>query len=258
MISVVELFSLKGNTAIVTGGTSGIGRCVANYLASAGAYVAIVATHGDVARKVASEIAAEYGVKTVGVGCDVTDESAVDQMIETVSSTIGTADVLLNNAGINIPKSALEVDYADWKRILDVNLNGAFLVARTFAKKLISEKKPGTIINVASISASIIVQPQSQAAYNASKAALVHLTKSLAIEWVNHGIRVNVVSPGYVWTEMNQIVDKNITDVWMKATPIARFATPDEMAGGVLYFASKASSYATGSELIIDGGITCL
>lgn len=258
MISIADLFSLNGNTAIVTGGTSGIGRCVANYLASAGASVAIVATHGDVARKVASEIAAEYGVKTVGVGCDVTDESAVNQMIETVSSTIGTADVLLNNAGINIPKPALEVDYADWKRILDVNLNGAFLVARTFAKKLISEKKPGTIINIASISASIIVQPQSQAAYNASKAALVHLTKSLAIEWVKYGIRVNVVSPGYVWTEMNQIVDKNITDVWMKATPIARFATPDEMAGGVLYFASKASSYATGSELIIDGGITCL
>ncbi|MBA3074607.1 MAG: SDR family oxidoreductase [Anaerolineae bacterium] len=258
MISLAELFSLNGNTAIVTGGTSGIGRCVANYLASAGASVAIVATHDDVARKVASEIAAEYGVKTVGVGCDVTDESAVNQMIETVSSTIGTADVLLNNAGINIPKSALEVDYADWKRILDVNLNGAFLVARTFAKKLISEKKPGTIINVASISASIIVQPQSQAAYNASKAALVHLTKSLAIEWVKYGIRVNVVSPGYVWTEMNQIVEKNITDVWMKATPFARFATTDEMAGGVLYFASKASSYATGSELIIDGGITCL
>ncbi|MDP3449166.1 MAG: SDR family NAD(P)-dependent oxidoreductase, partial [Anaerolineaceae bacterium] len=211
MITIADLFSLKGNTAIVTGGTSGIGRCVANYLASAGASVAIVATHGDVALKVASEIAAEYGVKTVGVGCDVTNESAVDQMIETVSNTIGTADVLLNNAGINIPKSALEVDYADWKRILDVNLNGAFLVARTFAKKLISEKKPGSIINVASISASIIVQPQSQAAYNASKAALVHLTKSLAIEWVKYGIRVNVVSPGYVWTEMNQIVDKNIT-----------------------------------------------
>jgi NAD(P)-dependent dehydrogenase (short-subunit alcohol dehydrogenase family) len=258
MIKIADLFSLKGNTAIVTGGTSGIGRCVANYLASAGASVAIVATHGDVAQKVASEIAAEYGVKTVGVGCDVTDESAADQMIETVSKTIGTADVLLNNAGINIPKSALEVDFADWKRILDVNLNGAFLVARTFAKKLISEKKPGSIINVASISASIIVQPQSQAAYNASKAALVHLTKSLAIEWVKYGIRVNVVSPGYVWTEMNQIVDKNITDVWMKATPFARFATPDEMAGGVLYFASKASSYATGSELLIDGGITCL
>jgi sorbose reductase len=258
MVSASDLFSLKDNTAIVTGGTSGIGRCVANYLASAGAAVAIVASHGDVAQKVALEIAAEYGVKTVGVGCDVTDETAVDQMIETVSSTIGSADVLLNNAGINIPKSALEVSYSDWKRILDVNLNGAFLVARSFAKKLISEKKPGSIINVASISASIIVQPQGQAAYNASKAAVVHLTKSLAIEWVKYGIRVNVVSPGYVWTEMNQIVDKNITAVWMKSTPLARFATPDEMAGGVLYFASKASSYATGSELLIDGGITCL
>lgn len=258
MASAADLFSLKGNTAIVTGGTRGIGRCVANYLASAGAAVAIVASHGDIAKKVAQEIAAVYSVKTVGIGCDVTDDAAVDNMIETVSITIGTADVLINNAGINNPKNALEVSYDDWKRILDVNLNGAFLVARTFAKKLISEKKPGSIINVASISASIIVQPQSQAAYNSSKAALVHLTKSLAIEWVKYGIRVNVVSPGYVWTEMIQNVDKNITDVWMKAIPFTRFATPDEIAGGVLFFASKASSYATGSELLIDGGITCL
>jgi NAD(P)-dependent dehydrogenase (short-subunit alcohol dehydrogenase family) len=258
MVSAADLFSLKGNTAIVTGGTSGIGRCVANYLASAGAGVAIVARHGDAARQAAEEVAAEYGVKTVGIGCDVTDEASVTAMVDTVSGAIGIADVLFNNAGINIPETAVDVSYADWKRILDVNLNGAFLTARTFARKLISEKKPGSVINVASISASIIVQPQSQAAYNASKAAVVHLTKSLAIEWVKYGIRVNVVSPGYVWTEMNQIVDKKITEVWMRSTPFGRFATPDEMAGGVLYFASKASSYATGSELLIDGGITCL
>ncbi len=258
MVSTKDLFSLKGNTAIVTGGTSGIGRCVADYLASAGANVAIISRHTDAAEEVAKAIAEAYQVATIGVACDVSDPIAIDQMIDTVSKAIGTADILLNNAGINVNGSALDLNYEDWQRILDVNVNGVFLTARAFAKKLISENKQGSVINMASISASIVNLPQSQTAYNTSKAAVVHMTKTLAIEWVKYGIRVNAVSPGYVWTEMNQIVPKEIRDVWIEATPLKRFAKPDEIAGAVIYFASHASSYTTGSELLVDGGFTCL
>lgn len=258
MVSTTELFSLKGNTAIITGGTSGIGRCVADYLASAGANVAIISRHADAAEEVAMTIAKEYHVATVGIDCDVSDPTSVDQMVDQVSRDIGTADILVNNAGININGDALELNYEDWQHIFDVNVNGVFLTARAFAKKLIAEDKHGSVINMASISASIVNLPQSQTAYNTSKAAVVHMTKTLAIEWVKYGIRVNAVSPGYVWTEMNQIVPKDISDVWMEATPLKRFAKPDEIVGAVIYFASKASSYTTGSELLVDGGFTCL
>lgn len=258
MVSAKNLFSLEGHTAIVTGGTSGIGRCVADYLASAGANVAIISRHGDAAEATAKTIAETYGVATVGLECDVTDEKAVEKMVAHVSDSMGTADVLMNNAGININGGALDLNYEDWQKVLDVNVNGVFLTARAFAKKLIAEGKKGSVINVASISASIVNLPQSQTAYNTSKAAVVHMTKTLAIEWMKYGIRVNAVSPGYVWTEMNQIVPEEITDVWMAATPMKRFARPDEIAGAVIYFASDASSYTTGSELLVDGGFTCL
>lgn len=258
MVSASKLFSLTGRTAIVTGGTSGIGRCVANYLASAGANIAIVNSKLETGYIVADEIAAEYGVKTVGICCDVTDEPAVERMIEMVSATIGTADILFNNAGININGSALDLEYEDWKRVIDVNLNGVFLVARAFARKLIAEKMPGSIINMASISASIVNLPQSQTAYNTSKAAVVHLTRTLAVEWVKYGIRVNAVSPGYVWTEMNQIVPEDIRKFWVDATPFGRFALPDEIAGAVIYFAGDASTFTSGSELRIDGCFTCI
>jgi sorbose reductase len=258
MISAAKLFSLEGKNAIVTGATSGIGRTVANYLASAGANIAVVSVDTSLPTKVAEEISKEYSVKTVGIECNVTDEVAVEKMVESVSNAIGTADVLFNNAGININGSALELNYSDWKKVLDVNVNGVFLTARAFAKKLVAEKKPGSVINTASISASIVNLPQSQTAYNTSKAAVKHLTKTLAIEWVKYGIRVNAVSPGYVWTEMNKVVPEDIRNFWMNATPFGRFAMPDEIAGAVIYFASDASSYTSGSELIIDGCFTCL
>jgi NAD(P)-dependent dehydrogenase (short-subunit alcohol dehydrogenase family) len=258
MVSAQELFSLEGKTAIVTGGTSGIGRTVADYLASAGANIAIISRTAADTKRVAGEIFKDYGVKTLGVGCDVTDADGVEAMVNTVADHLGTADVLFNNAGINVWGGALELKYEDWKHIFDVNVNGVFLTARAFAQRLIKDKKQGSVINNASMSGSIINLPQFQTAYNTSKAAVIHLTKALAIEWIEHDIRVNAISPGYVWTEMNQEIPKDIRDVWMAATPTHRFAKPDEMAGAVIYLASKASSFTTGAEIIIDGGFTCL
>lgn len=258
MVNALELFSLKNRTAIVTGGTSGIGRTVADYLASAGANIVIVSQHIDKSVSVAEKIASEYGVKTLGLAFDVTDENAVIEAYKTIKEKIGLADILFNNAGININGAAIELNYSDWKRILDVNINGVFLMAREFAKHLIAEGKKGSVVNTASISASIVNLPQSQTAYNTSKAAVLHMTKTLAIEWVKYGIRVNAVSPGYVWTEMNKVVPKDIRDFWMNATPFGRFAEPDEIAGAVIYFASNASTYTSGSELLVDGCFTCL
>ena len=258
MVNALKLFSLEGKTAVVTGGTSCIGRCVADYLASAGANIVIISQHLDASEKVAAQIAKEYGKKTLGLAFDVTDEEAVAAAFVTITEKFGAAEILFNNAGININGGALDLNYADWKRILDVNINGVFLMARAFAKELIAANKKGSVINTASISASIVNLPQQQTAYNTSKAAVVHMTKTLAIEWVKYGIRVNAVSPGYVWTEMNQVVPKDIRDFWMNATPFGRFAEPDEIAGAVIYFASDASTYTSGSELLVDGCFTCL
>lgn len=258
MVNAAKMFSLIGKTAIVTGGTSGIGRVVAEYLASAGANVAIISRNQDACDGVAAELGHIYNIQAAGFACDVTDESGVDLAVKDISARLGTPDVLFNNAGININGGALDLNYSEWKRVLDVNVNGVFLMARAFAKHCIAAGKAGSVINMASISASIINLPQWQTAYNTSKAAVLHMTKSLAVEWVDYKIRVNAVSPGYVWTEMNQVVPEKITSVWMAATPFHRFATADEIAGAVIYFASDASTYTSGSELIVDGCFTCL
>lgn len=258
MVDALSRFSLSGKTAIVTGGTSGIGRTVADHLASAGANVWVISRHQDACDRVAAQIAADYGVKAAGKACDVTDAQAVEAAVDAACEALGLPDILFNNAGININGGALDLNYADWQRVLDVNINGVFLMARALARKLVDAQRPGSIINTASISASIVNLPQQQTAYNTSKAAVLHMTKTLAIEWAQYGIRVNAVSPGYVWTEMNQVIPKETTQFWMHATPFHRFATTDEIASAVLYFASDASSYTSGSELIVDGCFTCL
>lgn len=258
MVNALNRFSLQGKTAIVTGGTSGIGKTTAEHLASDGANVAIISRHLEQSRQVAAYLSDTYGVKSIGYACDVASETAVEETVQAISEELGVADILFNNAGFNINGSALDLRFTDWQRTMDVNVGGIFLMARAFGKKLIAAKKAGSIINTASISASIVNLPQWQTAYNTSKAAVLHLTKTLAVEWAQYNIRVNAVSPGYVWTEMNQKVSKEITDVWMEATPFHRFATTDEIASAVIYFASDASSYTSGSELIVDGAFTCL
>ena len=258
MIDALARFSLKGSIAVVTGGTSGIGRTTAEHMASAGADIAIISRHANRSREIAVGIARDYGVRACGYGCDVAHEDEVEAALDAIAGELGTPDVLFNNAGINVNGGALDLNYADWLRMMDVNVNGIFLMARGVARRLVAEKRAGSIVNTASISASIVNLPQWQTAYNTSKAAVLHMTKDLAVEWASHGIRVNAVSPGYVWTEMNQVVPDDITKVWMAATPFQRFATTDEIASAVIYFASPASSYTTGSELIVDGGFTCL
>jgi len=249
-----DLFTLKNKVAIVTGGNQGIGKVVAGYLADAGADIVIWDLNDAAA--VANEIAAEYGVRTGAIQVDVTDPEAVAAAIAKSAEMMGTLDLLFNNAGICLHKNALDVAPSEWLKIIDVNLNGVFFVAQAFGKYLVANGKTGNIVNTASMSGTIVNIPQGQASYNSSKAAVAHLTKSLAVEWAPHGIRVNSISPGYIRTEMTGNVRQDWQDIWVSSIPFKRMGTPEELAGAVIYLLSDASTYTSGCDMIIDGCFT--
>lgn len=249
-----DIFSLKGKVAIVTGGHQGIGKVVAGYIADAGADVVIFDMKD--AASVAEEIGKEYGVRTAAIICDVTKPEEVEKAIYEAAEKMGTLDLLFNNAGICLHKDALDCTPQDWLKIIDVNLNGIFFVAQAFAKYLVGNGKKGNIVNTASMSGTIVNIPQGQASYNASKAGVAHLTKSLAVEWVEKGIRVNSISPGYIKTELIGSVRQDWKDSWIKSIPFKRMGTPEELAGAVIYLLSDASTYTSGCDMIIDGCFT--
>ena len=249
-----QMFSLDGKTAVVTGGARGIGKVVASHLSMMGADIALV----DIldATETAKSIKNEHGKNVRSYVCDVTDYSQVNDVIERIAADFGKLDILFNNAGIVLHKAALEVTESEWKQVLDVNLNGVFYMAQAFAKKLIGQKTGGSIINTASMSAGIVNIPQQQASYNASKAAVVHLTKSLAVEWAELGIRVNSISPGYTATELIGSVSKDWIDEWVAGTPFKRMGKPEELSGAVIYLASDSASFTSGCDIVIDGCFT--
>jgi len=252
------MFSLKGKTIIVTGGARGIGKVVAGDLAKMGANIAIVDMLVDEAKETAQLIANAHGVKTNSYVCDVTSPQQAGDTIGKIADDFGGLDVLFNNAGIVLHKSALEVTPEEWLKVNDVNYNGVFYMAQAFAKKLVALGRPGSIINNASMSGTIVNVPQEQASYNASKAAVIHLTKSLAVEWAKHNIRVNSISPGYTRTDLIGGVNPDWVATWEKASPFGRLATPEELSGAVIYLASDCSSYTSGLDMILDGAFTCV
>lgn len=249
-----DIFSLKNKVAVVTGGNQGIGKTVAAYLADAGADIVILDLND--ASTVAAEISSEYGVRTAALVCDVTDPHQVERAIQDAAEKMGTLDLLFNNAGICLHKDALDCTPEDWLKVINVNLNGIFFVAQTFGKYLVAHNKKGNIVNTASMSATIVNIPQGQASYNASKAGVAHLTKSLAVEWAGKGIRVNSISPGYIRTEMTGLSRKDWQEIWINMIPYKRMGTPEELAGAVIYLLSDASTYTSGCDLIIDGCFT--
>ena len=249
-------FCLEGKTAVVTGGSQGIGKIVAGYLAHQGADIVIVDIQDAI--QVARKIASEYPVKAIALKCDVSDSKQVKEVMNEAAKEMGSLDILFNNAGICLHKSALEVTPAEWEKVINVNLNGIFYMAREFAKQLILKGKKGSIINTASMSGVIVNVPQLQSSYNASKAAVMHLTKSLAVEWADKGIRVNAISPGYIRTEMTESVREDWKKLWEGMIPFGRMGTPEELAGAVIYLASDMSSYTSGLNMVIDGAFTCI
>jgi len=251
-----RLFGLKGKTAFVTGGAQGIGKVVALGMANCGMDVAIIDVNKEKAEEVADQIA-KLGVKSLALAIDVTSVQEVDKMMAVIVAKFGKLDVAFNNAGIvnNIPSES--IDYADWKKVIDVNLSGVFLTAQAAGRQMIIQGG-GSIINTASMSGHIVNRPQTQSAYNASKAGVIQLTKSLAVEWAPYKIRVNCISPGYIRTEMTLQVRQDLQDSWMQQSVTPAMGTPEDLVGGVLYLASNAAAFTTGEDLVMDGAFTAV
>ena len=257
-MGIIEKMRLDGKGIFVTGGARGIGKSVATAFAEAGANVAIVDIDIDEANKTAAEIAEKSAVKVIAIQTDVTDPVGVDNMVAEVVSRFGKLDVAFCNAGICINKSALEMTYEEWKSVIDINLTGIFLTARASGKAMI-KSGGGSIINTASMSAHIVNVPQPQCAYNASKAGVIQLTKSLAIEWADKNVRVNSLSPGYIGTELVTSSETlaPLIKQWNAMAPMGRLGKPEELQSICVYLAGDTSSFTTGADFIIDGAFTC-
>lgn len=249
---VLDRFDLTGRTAVVTGSTRGLGRAFAHALAEAGANIVIVGRDAAAAAAVEEELT-ETKASTLVVLADVTQRTEIERLLAESTDRFGRVDVLVNNAGACIHKPALEVTDEEWRDVMGVNLDGLWIASQVFGRHMI-EAGGGTMINIGSMSASIVNRPQWQPAYNASKAAVHHLTRSLAAEWAPHGVRVNALAPGYMHTEMTPLHEPQFQRYWIEDTPQQRAGEPDELGPAIVFLASDASSFMTGSVLIIDGG----
>ncbi|OBK22315.1 SDR family oxidoreductase [Mycobacterium asiaticum] len=254
-MSVLDLFDLRGKKALVTGASSGIGKKVALAYVEAGAEVAVAARHLDALEQLADEIAAAGG-RAVPIACDVTREEQVSAMVDTVVAELGGIDIAVCNAGIVSVTPMLDMSLEEFERIQSTNVTGVFLTARAAAQAMISQGRGGSIITTASMSGHIINVPQQVGHYCASKAAVIHLTKAMAVEFAPYDIRVNAVSPGYILTELVEPLAEYHRQ-WEPKIPMGRIGRPEELTGLYLYLASAASSYMTGSDVVIDGGYTC-
>jgi NAD(P)-dependent dehydrogenase (short-subunit alcohol dehydrogenase family) len=248
-------FDLDGRTALVTGANRGLGRAFAQALAEAGADVVVVGRHQDRNEQAAQEIADSTGRRTTVATGDVSDAGDVTRIVAEAMKAHGRIDVLVNNAGICYHRPTLEVPDEEFDDVFDVNVAGVWKMCKAVAPHMI-DAGSGSIVNVGSISAIIVNRPQWQASYNASKAAVHQLSKSLAAEWAPYGVRVNAIAPGYVKTEMAPVDEPRFRRQWIEDAPMQRYATPEEIAPSVVYLASDASSFTTGSVLVTDGGYT--
>jgi NAD(P)-dependent dehydrogenase (short-subunit alcohol dehydrogenase family) len=253
-MSALDSFRLTDRVAVVTGGNRGLGRAYARALGQAGARVAILARETAKTAEAVEELVGQ-GIDARGFRADVARRPDVDRVVAEVVAAMGRVDILVNNAGTCIHKPALDLTDAEWREVLDVNVTGVWNCCQAFGRQM-ADQGGGTIVNVGSISGQIVNRPQWQPGYNASKAAVHQLTKSLAAEWAPLGIRVNAIAPGYVKTEMAPVDRPEFRRHWIEDAPMQRYATPEEIAPSVVYLASDASAFMTGAVLVIDGGYT--
>lgn len=255
---VLSKFRLDGKVALVTGAGQGIGQALAHGLGEAGCKVAVIDLELSRAETVAAELEAK-GIPSIALKVDVANKEQVEGMVQTILDKWGDLDIAVNNAGIvysTLENRSEDIPQSQWERTMAVNLNGVFYCCQAEGKVML-KKGYGKIINTASMSGSIVNHPQIQSAYNASKAGCVHMTKSLAAEWADRGVRVNSLSPGYVDTALNRTEALTpIREVWLRDTPMKRLADVQDLVGAVIYMASPLSDFATGLDMIVDGGFT--
>ena len=250
----IEAFSLDGKRAVVTGGNRGLGLAFVQALAECGASVALLArdkARNDSAR---AQLAAS-GSDVHAVSADLLVDAELEEGMAEAVAALGGIDILINNAGTAIHREAWDVTDEEWAHVFDLNVRALWKCSLAAGRRM-RDAGGGSIVNIGSISAMIVNRPQCQAAYNASKAAVHQLTKTLAAEWAPHNIRVNAVAPGYVKTELAPVDRPEFRRMWIDDAPQRRYATPEEIAPAVVFLAGDAAPFMTGAVLVIDGGYT--
>ena len=250
----LSAFSLDGKKALITGGNRGLGFAFTRALADCGASVAFVGRGAD-ANRAAVERLADAGVRAHGIGADLSKDDDVQRAVDEAAGRLGGLDIVVNNAGTCFHQPAWDATDEQWQQVFDLNVRAVWKVSLATGRYL-RAAGGGSIVNIGSISGLIVNRPQAQAPYNASKAAVHQLTKSLAAEWAPYGIRVNAVAPGYVKTEMAPVDRPDVRRMWIEDAPQQRYAMPEEIAPTVVYLCSPAAAFVTGSVLVIDGGYT--
>ncbi len=249
-----KLFDLTDRIAVVTGASRGLGRAMAVGMAGAGATIVAVGRSEEALQETAAAVGQVAGRVEIS-RTDLCDDSAVQEMVDRTLSKFGRIDVLVNNAGITAMQRTINISKAEWNRVIDTNLNTVFVVSQSVGKSMIA-KKNGSIINISSVLGKAASNQSLH--YCASKAAVIQMTKALALEWAPHRIRVNCIAPGFFRNDMTRVQQENERHLsfLMNKIPLARFGEPEEIVGSAIYLASDASTYVTGSTLLVDGGYT--
>lgn len=257
-MTVLDLFRLTGKTAIVTGGGRGLGAQIAKGFAEAGANVVLCSRNIEACIEMSKELEA-LGVRSIGLACDVTNQKDVKKVVEETMKIFGTIDILVNNSGATWGAPVVDMPYEAWKKVMDVNVNGTFLMSQEVGKIMI-EQENGKIINIASVAGLGGTHPSfmDTIGYNTSKGAVITFTKDLAAKWGQHNINVNAIAPGFFPTKMSKVTIEQGHEYILNSTPLNRLGSEEDLKGVALFLASKASDYVTGDILLVDGGMSTL
>ncbi len=255
-MNVKQLFDLTGRVAIITGGSVGLGRQMAEGLAEMGAHLVLCARKKERCQRAAEELQ-QLGVKTLGLACDVKNPASIREVVDTTLAEFQRVDILINNAGISWGAPAEQMRLEDWNKVLETNLTGAFFCAQAVGKVMIGQGR-GKIINIASVAGLGGAHPNAVQAigYHASKGGVISFTKELACQWAVHNIQVNAIAPGWFPTHMSDWVIEHKRELLLEQIPLRRFGSDHDLKGAAVFLASDASNYVTGHVLVVDGGQT--